>query len=130
MPALVGMVSGLIAPVILQLFQQRNQTTRTNAEAMKSIAEGGEKAVSAAVRLLDEYQDDNATLRKEVDALRAEIISMRIDERAKELRLNAKIEALEQYIKLLIDTLRNNNLDIPPRPDILKESDPKIKPIK
>ena len=130
MPALVGMVSGLIAPVILQLFQQRNQTTRTNAEAMKSIAEGGEKAVSAAVRLLDEYQDDNATLRKEVDVLRTEIMSMRIDERAKELRLNAKIEALEQYIKLLIDTLRNNNLDIPPRPDILKESDPKIKPIK
>lgn len=126
-PALVGLASGLVAPLLIQLINRRNATNQTNAEVINKIAQGGEKAISAAIQLLNEYQEDNAELRAEVSSLKAEIVSMRIDERAKEARMNLKIEALEQYIKLLIDTLRAASIDIPPRPDVLKESDPKIR---
>jgi hypothetical protein len=79
---------------------------------------------------LNILEDKIMLQRREIDGLNARIIAMQIDEQAKETRWLAKFDALEQYIKLLIDILRAHDIEIPPRPDILKESDPKIKRMK
>lgn len=128
-------------PYILKWYGDRGKTkseTEFNvAQSANEITEGGERAVAAASRMLEYHEKRSQALASRVDEqdkeltlLKAQITAFQIDERAKEARLNAKIEALEQYIKLLIDTLRAHNIDIPPRPEILKESDPKIKVIK
>ena len=125
-PALVGLASGLVAPLLLQLFNRRNLTNQTNAEVINKIAQGGETAVNAAIQLLNEYQEDNARLRLELSGVRTDLFNFRVQELEKERNLYEVIEALKAYIKTLIDTLRSADIAIPPRPDILKESDPKI----
>jgi regulator of replication initiation timing len=129
-PAFVGLVSGLVAPVLLQQLNKRNLTNQTNAEVMNKISAGGASAVNAAIQLLNEFQEDNARLRLEVSSLRTEIFNLRVQEGEKEKQLNEFIEVLKNYIKVLIDILRDNKIEIPPRPDILKESNPKIPRIK
>lgn len=69
-------------------------------------------------------------LEKQVESLQAQITAMQIDHHNKEVENTKVIEALKLYIKVLIDILRAHSIDIPARPDILKESDPKIKAIK
>jgi hypothetical protein len=128
--ALVGFAAGSITPVVLHFLNRRNQTNQTNAEVINKIAQGGETAVNAAIQLLNEYQEDNARLRLELSAVRTDLFNLRVQEGQKEKNLYEVIEALKSYIKILIDTLRAANIEIPPRPDILKESNPKIKAVR
>ena len=69
-------------------------------------------------------------LEKHAEAQQAQIIAIQLDARNKQVELTNIIEALKGYIKVLIDELRKHDIDIPPRPDILKESDPHIRPLK
>jgi hypothetical protein len=128
--ALVGFAAGSITPVVLHFLNRRNQTNQTNAEVIHKIAQGGETAVNAAIQLLNEYQEDNARLRLELSAVRTDLFNLRVQEGQKEKNLYEVIEALKSYIKILIDTLRAANIEIPPRPDILKESNPKIQAVR
>jgi uncharacterized membrane protein len=128
--AFVGFAAGSITPVVLHFLNRRNQTNQTNAEAISKIAQGGETAVNAAIQLLNEYQEDNARLRLELSGVRTDLFDLRVQEQEKEKNLFEVIEALKAYIKTLIDTLRAADIEIPPRPDILKESNPKIKAVK
>lgn len=65
-------------------------------------------------------------LEKDVESLQAQITAIRLDARNKEIELTSVIDALKAYIKVLIDELRRHDIDIPARPEILKESQPKI----
>jgi uncharacterized protein (UPF0335 family) len=69
-------------------------------------------------------------LEKDIEALQAQITAVQLDARNHQLELLQVIEALKAYIKILIDILRKHEIEIPPRPDILKESNPKIPRIK
>jgi hypothetical protein len=62
--------------------------------------------------------------------VRTDLFNLRVQEGQKEKNLYEVIEALKSYIKILIDTLRAANIEIPPRPDILKESNPKIQAVR
>ena len=126
LPLLVGLASGFVAPLLMQLLNRRNLTNQTNAEAIHKIAQGGETAVNAAIQLLNEYQEDNARLRLELSGVRTDLFNLRVQEGEKEKQLYEFIEALKNYVKTLIDILREHEIPIPPRPDILKESNPKI----
>lgn len=68
--------------------------------------------------------------KKEIDGLNARITSMVFDGDVRDKRENErnkaiadKIQGLEDYIKTLINALREHDIDIPPRPDILKDGD-------
>ena len=124
-------------PKILELIGRRkteqSQVSLNIAQSAREIAEGGETAVDAVTKLLTIYEtrDTQKTKRiddqdKEIAILRAQIVSMQIDERNKEARLTEIIEALKDYIEVLVNSLRAHDIEIPPRPDILKESNPKI----
>jgi hypothetical protein len=67
---------------------------------------------------------------KEIVALRTEITAMRIDEQQKTTRLVAKLEAWEQWFTKVAEILKEHNIEIPERADILKDSQPKIPRIK
>jgi uncharacterized protein (UPF0335 family) len=69
-------------------------------------------------------------LEKDIEALQAQITAVQLDARNHQLELLQVIEALKAYIKILIDILRKHEIEIPPRPDILKESNPKIPRVK
>jgi uncharacterized protein (UPF0335 family) len=69
-------------------------------------------------------------LEKDIEALQAQITAVQLDARNHQLELLRVIEALKAYVKVLIDILREHEIEIPPRPDILKESNPKIPRIK
>lgn len=125
--AAVGFLGGSITPLALHFLNRRNLTNQTNADVMNKIATGGQAAVSAAVQMLNELQEENARLRLDLSGLRTDLYNLQVGEQEKQLKLNEVIDALKAYIKVLIDTLREHGIkDIPPRPDILKESDPKI----
>ena len=124
--AAVGFLAGSVTPVLLHFLNRRNLTNQTNADVMNKIATGGGAAVTAAVQMLNELQEDNAQLRLELSRLRTELFDLRVLEAEKGKQLTEIIEALKEYIKILIDSLRAHNIEIPPRPDILKESNPKI----
>ena len=133
LPLIVGLASGFVAPLLLQLLGHKETKSRTDlniAQAAGEIAEGGERAVAAVTKLLEEYEERNKEQKQEIINLRAQLAAMQIDERASAARLTAKIDALEGYIKLLVEILRSNNIDIPPRPDVLKESSGKIKAVR
>lgn len=68
-------------------------------------------------------------LEHQIDSLQAQLTAMQIDHRNQQVQNEKVIEALKAYIKVLIDILRQNNIEIPARPDILKESSPKIKAV-
>ena len=125
-PAVIGLLSGLGAPLAKELLNRRNLINQTNADVMNKISAGGAAAVNTAIQLLNEFQEDNARLRLEVSSLRTEIFNLRVQEDEKEKQLTEFIDVLKNYIKVLIDILRENKIEIPPRPDILKESNPKI----
>ncbi len=80
--------------------------------------------------LIDELRSKNAELLRDNQNLGARITKMQLEEtereRAERERSRAiadQIEGLGNYIKVLIDTLRAHDIDIPPRPDILKNKD-------
>lgn len=135
-----GLITGAVE--LIRLFAARHkvhaETTLNIAQAASEVVEGGEKAVEAMKKVLMVYEvrDEQKTKRideqdKEIAALRAQVVAIHIDATNKQNELTAVIEALKAYIAVLIETLRRHNItDIPPRPDILKDTDPKIKAVK
>jgi regulator of replication initiation timing len=89
LPLLVGLASGFVAPLLIQLLNKRNLTNQTNADVMNKIATGGGAAVTAAVQMLNELQEDNAQLRLGLSGLRTELAEARaeIDEITESRRL-------------------------------------------
>jgi regulator of replication initiation timing len=89
LPLLVGLASGFVAPLLIQLLNRRNLTNQTNADVMNKIATGGGAAVTAAVQMLNELQEDNAQLRLGLSGLRTELAEARaeIDEITESRRL-------------------------------------------
>jgi regulator of replication initiation timing len=79
LPLLVGLASGFVAPLLIQLLNRRNLTNQTNADVMNKIATGGGAAVTAAVQMLNELQEDNAQLRLGLSGLRTELAEARTE---------------------------------------------------
>jgi TolA-binding protein len=69
-------------------------------------------------------------LEKQVESLQAQITAMQIDHNNKQIENNKVMQAMKDYIGVLIAILREHKIEIPQRPDILKESNPKIQAIK
>lgn len=138
--ALIGLSSGFLAPVVIQWIQKRKSPTDTIvniAQSAQEIAEGGERAVAAAARMFEVYETRISALNlrvikqdEQIVTLQALVTSMQFDEQKKEAYFMGVIDALKLYVKQLADILRENKIEVPPRPDILRESDPKIKAIK
>jgi uncharacterized coiled-coil protein SlyX len=138
--ALLALSSGFLAPVVIQWLQKRKSPADAIvniAQSAQEIAEGGERAVAAAARMFEIYETRMSMLNlrvieqdKQIVTLQALVTSMQFDEQKKEAYFMGVINALKLYVKHLADILRENKLEVPPRPDILKESDPKIKAIK
>ena len=135
-PVLVGLVSGAITPIVIELLRRKSkmqseaETDVDVAEAAQKIVSGSASAVDVMTDLLKRYDLKIEEQEREIRNLQAQITKMQLDERARERYENVrnkaiadKIEGLENYIKTLIDTLRTNNLEIPPRPEILKNRD-------
>jgi hypothetical protein len=138
--SLMMLIGALASPLIVQWFGRRKAKTDSDlniGESAKAIAEGGETAVNAMREVLtfykariDEMEKSLSEYRLKVTTMEALITSMQIDWKAREASLLVKIEALEQYIRLLVNILRAHDWEIPPRPDTLKDSDPNIKALK
>jgi phosphoglycerate-specific signal transduction histidine kinase len=138
--AIASVLAALASPFVVQWFGRRKAKTDSDlniGESAKAIAEGGETAVNAMREVLtfykariDEMEKSLSEYRLKVTTMEALITSMQIDWKAREASLLVKIEALEQYIRLLVNILRAHDWEIPPRPDTLKDSDPNIKALK
>jgi len=139
---LIAVIYG--AAEIIKAYWQRKPEKKAESErvldiseAASEIAQGGNQAVEAVTRLLAIYEKLNGELKEEVRTLRMEIsnanariTAMQIEEmkrdRLEQERNRAiadKIEGMEKYVKVLIDTLRDNGIAIPPRPGVLKDDD-------
>lgn len=129
--AIFSAILGALTPILIARFSKTKRERELDLAAgyIKLVDMTGEQ-LEAKINQISKLEERINLQQREIDGLNAQIVSMKIDERAKELRLTAKIEALEQYIKLLIDILRAHDIEIPPRPDVLKESDPKLKKVK
>lgn len=140
-----AVLSGAITPIALQLLQRKSkqqdeaETSVDIAEAANKIVTGGAEAVEAMKKVLLIYETRDTQHKQEIQNLQARLTAMQLDEVEKE-RINRErnnaiaeeIDALKKYIEVLVGTLRENNIDIPPRPEILKDSGTlqKIKAIK
>ena len=143
LPILIALASGTITPIVIH-FLQRKSKEKTESEidldisdAAQKIANGSASAVEVLEKLLMRYdkkiQDQDKKIQdqeREISNLNARITAMRIDEEARDrldrernIAIVNKFEALQDYIKVLVDTLRNNDIKIPPRPQLLKERD-------
>lgn len=136
--AIVSAIVGALMQIMVARFSKPKGERRADlADKWLKIADMSADQVEERINYIAtldariRQQEEKIVLQqKEIDGLNARIVSMQIDERAKDARLTAKIEALEQYVGLLINILRSHHIDIPPRPDVLKESSPKIAKMK
>lgn len=135
---LSSIATTIIAPIITRFLERRKVKSEEDlniAQAAGDIIEGGDKAVARFERLLNRYEDKNSKLEAKIDAQSTEIFNLNtrltaqaIDQREKESRWEAKFRAFEDYVSLLVTILRQHEIEIPPRPDVLKESQ-KVKAI-
>jgi regulator of replication initiation timing len=106
LPLLVGLASGFVAPLLIQLINKRNLTNQTNADVMNKIATGGGAAVTAAVQMLNELQEDNAQLRLGLSGLRTELAEARTEiaaitesRRVRDIETQKERDELKERIK-------------------------------
>jgi regulator of replication initiation timing len=106
LPLLVGLASGFVAPLLIQLLNKRNLTNQTNADVMNKIATGGGAAVTAAVQMLNELQEDNAQLRLGLSGLRTELAEARAEidkitesRRVRDIETQKERDELKERIK-------------------------------
>lgn len=116
-----GLVSGVIE-LIKWINTRRSRDAGLVTDYLKIADMTGEQ--------LEKKINQVNVLEAKIESLQAQITAMQLDNNNKQIENDRVIEALKAYIKVLIDELRRHNMDIPPRPDILRESNPKIKAIK
>jgi hypothetical protein len=142
---LVAFASGFIAPLIKDYWQRKSRRkVETEADldisdAAQKIVNGSASAVGVMEGLLKRYETKLKDQDRDIKNLKARITAMQIEEKNREKaegeRNNAiadQIDSLGKYIKVLIDTLREHDIPIPPRPKALKDRDTldKIRAIK
>ena len=105
------------------------------ADVVQKIASGSGTAVASMEGLLLRYErrfkeqeEKIGGQEGEIKNLKARLTAMQIDEQKRERvdgernkAISDKIEALEDYIKVLIDTLRKHDIEIPKRPKMLTD---------
>jgi regulator of replication initiation timing len=104
--ALVGFAAGSVTPIVLHFLNRRNLTNQTNADVMNKIATGGGAAVTAAVQMLNELQEDNAQLRLGLSGLRTELAEARAEidkitesRRVRDIETQKERDELKERIK-------------------------------
>jgi hypothetical protein len=102
LPLLIALAAWI--PKILELIAarktQQSQTELNNAQVVNTIMDGGSKGVTAAISLLNEYQESNLALKVEVADLKSEIDKIKaasqkraIETQAERNELKARIQA-------------------------------------
>lgn len=135
---LAALASGFIAPLIRDYWARRKLETEAEldiSDAAQKIANSSASAVAVIEGLLKRFEtkfkDQEEKIggqEGEINNLRARLTAMQIDEQKRERvdgernkAISDKIEALEDYIKVLIDTLRKHDIEIPKRPKMLTD---------
>lgn len=140
---IIAFVTGVVVPIVNTWIQnKRKEKTKTEtaldiAEAANKMVAGGTEAVEAMKGVLDIFEERNKQQVEEIRQQRLEIINLKaaitalqIDKVAETAKLTAKIEAQDDYINLIVSILRQNNIQVPEKPDVLKDTGQKIKAVR
>ena len=123
-----GLVTGTIE--LIKWFNSRRSRDAGLVTDYLKIADMSGEQLERKVNQINVLEAQIEALRAQIASLQAQITAAQIDSNTRQTENERVIEALKDYIKVLIDELRRHDMDIPPRPDILKESNPKIKAVK
>lgn len=133
---LIAFGAGVLVPLIQSWWQRKSREKLETeldldvGDVAQKIVSGSGAAVDIMEKLLNRYEAKFEMQEQEIASLQARLTAMQIDEQKKSVQENErnqaiaeKIGALEDWSKTLVDTLRKNNIEVPPRPDKLKDRD-------
>jgi hypothetical protein len=122
--ALIAATAGAIAPILVARF------SKTREERESGLASDYLKIADMSGEQLEKKINQVNVLEAKTASLQAQIIAMQIDHNTQQVENLKVIEALKDYIKVLIGVLREHDMEVPPRPEILRETNPKMKALK